>query len=49
MSDFVAAIESVLAPLAEKYTPESSQPKAVVDQWIHAIAKDEYFYGIKFL
>jgi hypothetical protein len=49
VSDFIEAIESALVPLAEKYTPEDSQLKAVVHQWVHALAKDTSFYGIKFL
>lgn len=47
MSDFIVSIENALASIAEKYTPEGSQPKAVVHQWIHAIANDTDFYGLK--
>ncbi|MDZ7922620.1 MAG: DNA (cytosine-5-)-methyltransferase, partial [Marinagarivorans sp.] len=47
MSDFIVSIENALASIAEKYTPEGSQPKAVVHQWIHAIANNTDFYGLK--
>jgi len=30
--------EAILLPLATQYTPEGSEPKAVVHQWIHALA-----------
>ncbi|MEI7455272.1 MAG: DNA cytosine methyltransferase [Nitrosomonadales bacterium] len=36
--NFFEQIEVVLLPLATQYTPEGSEPKAVVHQWIHAIA-----------
>lgn len=36
--NFFEQIEAVLLPLATQYTPEGSEPKAVVHQWIHAIA-----------
>jgi DNA (cytosine-5)-methyltransferase 1 len=35
---FFEQIEAVLLPLATQYTPEGSEPKAVVHQWIHALA-----------
>ncbi len=47
MSEFILKIEHVLADIAEKYTPEGSQSKAVVHQWIHAIANDTPLFGIK--
>lgn len=47
MSDFIESIENILTPLAEKYTPEGSLTKAVVHQWIHAIANSTDFYGLK--
>jgi hypothetical protein len=37
VSEFIVSIENALASFAEKYTPEGSQPKAVVHQWIHEI------------
>lgn len=36
--NFFEQIEATLLPLATQYTPEGSEPKAVVHQWIHAIA-----------
>jgi DNA (cytosine-5)-methyltransferase 1 len=47
VSEFILKIENLLADIAEKYTPEGSQPKAVVHQWIHAIANDTPLFGIK--
>ena len=47
MSEFILKIEHLLADIAEKYTPEGSQSKAVVHQWIHAIANDTPLFGIK--
>ena len=40
MSHTLQEIEAVLLPTAIKYTPEGSDPKAVIHQWIHAIAYD---------
>lgn len=44
--NFFEQIEAVLLPLATQYTPEGSEPKAVVHQWIHAIANGGDFVGI---
>lgn len=38
MSEILKKIETVLTPLAERYTPEGSLVKAVTHQWAHAIA-----------
>ena len=32
VSDFIVSIEDALASIAEKYTPEGTQPKAVMYQ-----------------
>ncbi len=40
MSHTFQKIEAVLLPTAIQYTPEGSDPKAVIHQWIHAIASD---------
>ena len=37
-------VEKTLLPLAEQHAPEGTEPQAVVDQWIHAIATDSQFY-----
>lgn len=37
-------IEKTLLPLAEQHAPEGTEPQAVVDQWVHAIATDSQFY-----
>ncbi|WP_331344109.1 DNA cytosine methyltransferase [Cellvibrio sp. UBA7661] len=47
MSEFILKIEHLLADVAEKYTPDGSQSKAVVHQWIHAIANNTPLFGIK--
>lgn len=36
--------EILLSPLAEQHAPEGTEPQAVVDQWVHAIATDSQFY-----
>jgi len=46
-TSFLSQVEAVLAPLAEKYTPEGSEVIAVVHQWAHAIANQENLYAIK--
>ena len=38
MTNYLNQIENALIPLAEKYVPEGSASKAVVDQWLHALA-----------
>ncbi|MDP4536013.1 DNA cytosine methyltransferase [Alkalimonas collagenimarina] len=38
MTSYLNKIENALIPLAEKYIPEGSSSKAVVDQWLHALA-----------
>ena len=38
MNHFFKQIETALLPTATLYTPEGSDPKAIVHQWIHAIA-----------
>lgn len=43
--NFFEQIEAILLPLATQYTPEGSEPKAVVHQWIHAIANGGDFVG----
>lgn len=38
MNKFIQQIEAALLPTATKYVPEGTEPKAIVHQWIHAIA-----------
>ena len=38
MNTFFTKIEEALSDYAEQFTPEGSEVKAVVHQWIHAIA-----------
>ena len=38
MTNYLNQIENALIPLAENYVPEGSSSKAVVDQWLHALA-----------
>lgn len=47
MSKFILEIEQLLTDIAEKYTPDGSQPKAVIHQWIHAFANETPLFGIK--
>lgn len=37
-------VEKILLPFAEQHAPEGTEPQAVVDQWVHAIATDSQFY-----
>jgi len=45
VSKVLEDIEVALLVEAEKYTPEGSEPKAVVHQWAHAIAHDLPLFG----
>lgn len=45
MQKFVQQIESALEKLAEDYTPPGSEYRAVVHQWIHAIATDSPLFA----
>ncbi|OQK16512.1 hypothetical protein AU255_00980 [Methyloprofundus sedimenti] len=40
MSNILEELETVLSSDAQVYTPEGSESKAVVHQWVHAIAHD---------
>lgn len=37
-------VEKLLTPLAEQHAPDGTEPQAVVDQWVHAIATASQFY-----
>lgn len=39
--------EALLTPLATFHTPEGSVVKAVVDQWLHALATDSQFFCLR--
>ncbi len=45
MGKVLEDIEGALLTEAEIYTPEGSEPKAVVHQWVHAIAHDLPLFG----
>lgn len=45
MNDFISNVEAALAPYAEKFTPEGTEIKAVVHQWMHAIAYNTDVFG----
>lgn len=47
MNNFITQAEQVLQPEAQKYCPEGTEPKAVVHQWLNAIAYDKSLYGIQ--
>ncbi|MFK5949141.1 MAG: DNA (cytosine-5-)-methyltransferase [Methylococcales bacterium] len=44
MNDFLDNLETVLYSMAEKVTPDGSEPKAVVHQWAHAIAYKTHLF-----
>lgn len=46
MSTFIEKVEPLLIPLAEPYTPKGSDVRAVVHQWLHAIAFNEKLVGV---
>ncbi|MCX2452626.1 DNA cytosine methyltransferase [Pedobacter sp. PLR] len=45
MQEIIKSIEEKLAELAEAYQPEGSEIKAVIHQWIHAIAFNHNLFG----
>ncbi|OED41213.1 hypothetical protein ACH42_14635 [Endozoicomonas sp. (ex Bugula neritina AB1)] len=47
MNDFLTKAESVLEQEAEKYTPKGSTVRAVVHQWLNAIAYEKTLFGEK--
>lgn len=46
MSSYLEKVEEVLLPLAEKCTPEGSEPKAVIHQWLHAFSNQSGFFAL---
>jgi len=45
MSHFFQQIEAALLPVAIPYTPEGTDPRAVVHQWMHAVANNSELVG----
>ena len=45
MSNVLEELEKVLISEAQALTPEGSEPKAIVHQWVHAISHDLPLYG----
>lgn len=45
MSHFFQQIEAALLPTAIHYAPEGTDPKAVVHQWVHAVANNSDLVG----
>jgi DNA (cytosine-5)-methyltransferase 1 len=45
VSDFIKAVEQLLLPYTRDCTPVGSDPRAVVHQWMHAIASNEQLAG----
>ncbi len=45
MSTNFQQIEAALLSIASEYTPESSVPKAVIHQWVHALAYGHPLFG----
>ncbi len=48
MNHFFKQIETALLPTANQYAPEGSNPKAIVHQWIHAIASGNKLFAAKY-
>jgi len=42
--EFLTKVTQVVAKMAELHVPEGSDPRAIIDQWIHAIATDSQLY-----
>lgn len=42
--EVIQKIEELITPIAIQHTPEGSEVRAVIDQWLHAIATDSDFY-----
>jgi len=47
MNNFITQAELLLLPVAQKYCPEGSEPKAVIHQWLNAIAHEKSLFGIQ--
>jgi DNA (cytosine-5)-methyltransferase 1 len=45
MNDFITQAEQLLLSEAQKYCPEGSEPKAVVHQWLSAIAYEKALFS----
>ena len=45
MNQFLEEIEIILNDYAEHFTPDGTESKAVVHQWVHAIAYGNDFFG----
>lgn len=45
MTQYLQQIESALLSIANEYTPENTDPKAVVHQWAHALANGHSLFG----
>lgn len=45
MSEIIKRIETVLIPLAIEFTPNGSQVRSIVHQWVHAIAFGNNLFG----
>ena len=45
MKVFFTNLEEALSEYAEQFTPEGSDVKAVIHQWVHAIAYDNSLFA----
>ena len=45
MSNILEELEKALIPDAQAYTPEGSESKAIVHQWVHVISHDLPLFG----
>jgi DNA (cytosine-5)-methyltransferase 1 len=47
MNNFITQAEQLLLPEAQKYCPEGTEPKAIIHQWLNAIAYEKSLFGIQ--
>ena len=43
-SELLCKAEELIRPLVELHIPDGTEPQAVIDQWLHAIATDSHFF-----
>jgi DNA (cytosine-5)-methyltransferase 1 len=44
MYNKLLVIKELLAEIAEEHKPEGTEVKAIIDQWVHAIATESQFF-----
>lgn len=43
-SELLQHAEKIISPFVLSHIPEGTEPQALIDQWIHAIATDSQFF-----